>query len=94
MNYFSRMQIFVEYKCISYSFGFHCNSQIWHKSSKRKIRQVFLVKKCNPLHKFSFDIKVTFSRHSVDKTGGNSSGRAKVKDNEYTKVTISIRESV
>ena len=53
-----------------------------------------MVKQCNPLHKFSFDIKVTFSRHSVDKTGGNSSGRAKVKDNEYTKVTISIRESV
>ena len=54
------MQIFVEYKYISYSFGFHCNSQIWHKSSKRKICRVFLVKKCNPLHKFSFDINVTF----------------------------------
>ncbi|RMX46761.1 hypothetical protein pdam_00007700 [Pocillopora damicornis] len=30
-------------------------------------------------------VSVTFSRRSVDKTERNSSGRAEVKDNEYTK---------
>ena len=67
---------------------------MWHKSSRRKVCWVFWSTKCNPLHKFSFDIYVTFSNCSVDKTERNSSGRAKGKDNEYTKVCVSIRVCV
>ena len=46
------------------------------------------------MHKIFFDNKVTFSRCSVDKTERNRSGSAKVKDNKYTKVSMSIQESV
>ena len=64
------------------------------KVADEKHVECFWSTKCNPLHKFSFDINVTFSSCSVDKTERNSSGRAKGKDNEYTKVSISIQESV
>ena len=47
--------------------------------------------KSNPMHKFSFDNKVTFSRRSVDKTMRNNSGREKVKDNKCIKVSMSIQ---
>ena len=56
--------------------------------------EYFWSTKCSPLHKFSFDNKVTFSSCSVDKTERNSSGRAKGKDDEYTKVSMSIQPSV
>ena len=64
------------------------------KVANEKYVECFWSTKCNPLHKFSFDINETFSSCSVDKTERNSSGRAKGKDNEYTKVSISIQESV
>ena len=46
------------------------------------------------MHKIFFDNKVTFSMCSVDKTERNRIGSAKVKDNKYTKVSMSIQESV
>ena len=64
------------------------------KVADEKYVECFWSKKCNPLPKFSFDINVTFSSCSVDKTERNSSGRAKGNDNEYTKVCVSIREYV
>ena len=64
------------------------------KVADEKYVECFWSTKCNPLHKFSFDIYVTFSNCSVDKTERNSSGRAKGKDNEYTKVCVSIRVCV
>ena len=64
------------------------------KVADEKYVECFWSTKCNRLHKFSFDINETFSTCSVDKTERNSSGRAKGKDNEYTKVSMSIQESV
>ena len=64
------------------------------KVADEKYVECFWSKKCNPLPKFSFDINVIFSSCSVDKTERNSSGRAKGKDNEFTKVCVSIRVCV
>ena len=64
------------------------------KVADEKHVECFWSTKCNPLHKFSFDIYVTFSNCSVDKTERNSNGRAKGKDNEYTKVCAGIRVCV
>ena len=47
--------------------------------------------KSNPIHEFSFDNKVTFSRCSVDKKVRNNSGRENVKDNKCTKVSMSTQ---
>ena len=64
------------------------------KVADEKSVEVFGQQNSIPLHKFSFDNKVTFSSCSVDKTERNSSGRAKGKDDEYTKVSMSIQPSV
>ena len=64
------------------------------KVADKKSFECFWSAKCNPLHKFPMKNKITFSSCSVDKTERNSSGRAKGKDNEYTKVSMSIQESV
>ena len=92
-NFFSYSNIF-RILSVIIVYLLSCNSDMWHKSSRRKVCWVFWSTKCNPLHKFSFDVYVTFSNCSVDKTERNSSGRAKGKDNEYTKVSVSIQESV
>ena len=100
-NYFSRTQIFVTYKytiifrIVFFRFSLYILIHRYGtKVADEKSVKFFWSTKSNPPHKFSFDNKVTFSRRSVDKTGRNSSGRAKVKDNKYTEVSMSIQESV
>ena len=101
MNYFSRTQIFVTYKytiifrIVFFRFSLYILIHRYGtKVADEKSVELFWSTKSNPPHKFSFDNKVTFSRRSVDKTERNSSGRAKVKDNKYTEVSMSIQESV
>ena len=100
MKYFSRKQIFFRIQIyvvfLRLSLYIYClvTRICGTKVADEKYVECFWSTKCNPLHKFSFDIYVTFSSCSVDKTERNSSGRAKGKDNEYTKVCVSIRVCV
>ena len=100
MKYFSRKQIFFRIQIyvvlLRLSLYIYClvTRICGTKVADEKYVECFWSKKCNPLPKFSFDINVTFSSCSVDKTERNSSGRAKGKDNEYTKVSMSIRVCV
>ena len=100
MKYFSRMQVFfriqIYFVFFRLSLCIYCleTRTCGTKVADVKYFECFWSTKCNPLHKFSFDIYVTFSNCSVDKTERNSSGRAKGKDNEYTKVCVSIRVCV
>ena len=61
------------------------------KWQAKNLLSFFGQQKSNPMHEFSFDNKVTFSRCSVDKKVRNNSGREKVKDNKCTKVSMSIQ---
>ena len=97
MKYFSRMQVFfriqIYFVFFRLSLCIYCleTRTCGTKVADVKYFECFWSTKCNPLHKFSFDIYVTFSNCSVDKTERSSSGRAKGKDNEFTKVCVGIR---